>query len=57
MICCFCGQSNGCELNKKETCWCEKIYIQTSLIKKIPKKEQGKSCICRKCIEKSHNSA
>lgn len=56
MNCYFCGQPNGCELGKQSTCWCEQVQIPKTLLVKIPKKELGKSCICRKCVEKSHNS-
>lgn len=56
MKCYFCGQPNGCELGEKTTCWCEQVHIPNTLLEKIPENERGKSCICRKCVEKSHNS-
>lgn len=50
-ICPLCGEDNGCQ-SGEANCWCYDIEIPDYILKMVAEDKRGKSCICKKCIEK-----
>lgn len=50
--CPLCQQSNFCAVNADTPCWCTKSEVKPELLSEVPQTLLGKSCICKKCIDK-----
>ena len=50
--CPLCQGSNLCGVNESAPCWCVSSDIKRELLSQVPPKLSGKSCICKKCIDK-----
>lgn len=50
--CPLCQKDNLCAVDSSTPCWCVKSEIKHELLAKIPQQLAGKSCICKKCIDK-----
>ncbi|WP_188990421.1 cysteine-rich CWC family protein [Paenibacillus nasutitermitis] len=53
--CPLCGQDNECGNPAGEpegTCWCYGAYFPGDLLDRVTEELSGKSCICKKCLEK-----
>lgn len=50
--CPLCQQSNACQVDAPQGCWCASQKVPNALIKKVPAAQQGKACICQACINK-----
>lgn len=50
--CPLCQGSNLCGVNNKTECWCVSSEIRRELLAQVPLALAGKSCICKKCVEK-----
>ncbi|WP_019029258.1 cysteine-rich CWC family protein [Colwellia piezophila] len=49
-ICPLCEQSNRCDVNAKQGCWCLNIQVPPALLAQIPAELKGISCVCNACI-------
>jgi len=49
--CPFCKKDNNCMVDKATSCWCFTTKVPEELIALVPKNQDKKSCICKKCIE------
>lgn len=49
-LCPLCGKNNLCQVNSAD-CWCKDVVVSDRLVSLIPSNKQGKSCICRQCID------
>ncbi len=50
--CPLCQDNNLCAVNDNVPCWCVSAEIKPELIAQVPNELTGKSCICKKCIDK-----
>lgn len=51
-LCPLCGQSNRCDVQAQQGCWCMKVKVPTALLGKVPDSFKGTICICNACIER-----
>ncbi len=57
-ICPLCGGKNGCAVAGGEdpySCWCMTTDVPEALLEMVPEEVKGKSCVCKKCVEKYLN--
>jgi len=52
----LCHTKNICQANTDNSCWCHDVIVPQKLLDLVPEKLKGKSCICRRCIEKFNNN-
>jgi hypothetical protein len=50
--CPLCQQNNLCAVDASTPCWCVSSEIKPELLTQVPAALAGKSCICKKCIDK-----
>ncbi|ANE48710.1 hypothetical protein SY83_03755 [Paenibacillus swuensis] len=51
-ICPLCSQDNKCEVESgAESCWCMREKFPEELMEQVPPDQNGKVCICEKCLK------
>jgi hypothetical protein len=53
--CPICNKDNKCGVEADQAidaCWCSKTVFPKELIAQLSEKQQGKSCICKACLDK-----
>ena len=50
-ICPLCQQSNRCDVQSQQGCWCMVTKVPAELLAQIPEYLRGNTCICNTCIE------
>jgi len=53
-LCPLCRQSNRCDVQSSQGCWCMNTQVPAALLAKVPEHLKGISCVCNNCIANFH---
>jgi len=53
-ICPLCQQSNRCDVQSPQGCWCMASKVPAALLAQLPAQFKATTCICNRCIEQYH---
>ncbi len=58
--CPLCGGSNACQMTTdapyKGPCWCMRVEMPDSLLRRVPSGERGRTCICHRCVAEARRA-
>ena len=53
-ICPLCQQSNCCDVQTQQACWCMQVEMPDEFLNKLPVSLKNTACICKACLADFH---